>query len=357
MAEEQGRRLPHSPNGESNRGEKTKVLSGASFLVVPSIGAKEEPEQGEAAQGGDDGLVGQGGGGSRAETAVAELASGSLELERPRINISIEVQLLHCAVAECYRPLKPPIFKCEGGHLLCGACRGERRDEGNCRKCGRATAFVHCGPELDAYVGDARVPCPFQAYGCAGSVAYHATAAHQDACAYAPCHCSEPGCPFTGSPPRLRDHLAFDHAWPVDRLPAYGKPVPLRAAASEPHRLLVVEGNERHLFALSVRAHGAGTCAVSVSCVRTRAAAESGPRFTCLVWAKAAAAAPGGVGRRLMMETDVGSCAVPGGTAVEQGMALYVPPPMLRGPSKEMDLRVRIDMVDPAPACLQPKKV
>ncbi|WVZ72053.1 hypothetical protein U9M48_020571 [Paspalum notatum var. saurae] len=357
MAEEHGRRLSQSPNGE-----KTKVLSAPSFPVVPSVGAKEEPEQGEAAHGGDDGVVVQGGrgGGSRAETAVAEHASGSLELERPRINISIEVQLLHCAVAECYRPLQPPIFKCEGGHLLCGACRGGRHDEGHCGKCGRATAFLHCGLELDAFVGDARVPCPFQAYGCARSVAYHAAAAHQDACAYAPCHCSEAGCPFTGSPPRLRDHLAFDHAWPVGRLPAYGKPFPLRAAASEPHRLLVVEGDERHLFALSVRPHGAASCAVSVSCVRTRAAAESGPRFTCTLWAKAktaAAAAPGGAARRLMMETDVGSCAVPGGTAVDEGMALYVPPPMLRGPSKEMDLRVRIDMVDPAPACLQQKNV
>ncbi|RLN21694.1 E3 ubiquitin-protein ligase SINA-like 7 [Panicum miliaceum] len=53
------------------------------------------------------------------------------------------------------------------------------------------------------------------------------------------------------------------------------------------------------------------------------------------------------------MEADVASCAVPGGTAVEEGMALYVPPPMLRGPAKEMHLRVRIDVVDPAPASLR----
>jgi E3 ubiquitin-protein ligase SIAH1 len=51
-----------------------------------------------------------------------------------------------------------------------------------------------------------------------------------------------------------------------------------------------------------------------------------------------------------MMEADVASCAVPIGAAVEEGMALYVPPPMLSGPSKEMHLRVRIDVVDPAPA-------
>jgi len=32
-----------------------------------------------------------------------------------------------------------------------------------------------------------------------------------------------------------------------------------------------------------------------------------------------------------MMETDVASCAVPGGATVEDRMALYVPPPMLSG--------------------------
>lgn len=244
-------------------------------------------------------------------------------------------------------------MQCEAGHLLCGACL----DGGHCRKCDRATAFAHCGPELDQFVGDARVPCPYKAYGCGASVAYHATAAHQDACAYAPCHCSVPGCPFTATPPRLRDHLAVDHSWPLDTLPAYGRALPLLVPASGPHhRLLAVDGDERSLFALSVRPCGAASCAVSVSCVRTGAAAEAGPRFTYMLWARSPAAAPatapGSAGRRLMMEADVASCAVPGGAAVEEGMALYVPPPMLCGPSnsKEMHLRVRIDVVDPAPA-------
>ncbi|XP_025815689.1 E3 ubiquitin-protein ligase SINA-like 7 [Panicum hallii] len=248
------------------------------------------------------------------------------------------------------------VAMCEAGHLLCAACRGDRCDEGHCRRCGSAAAFAHCGPELDLYVGDARVPCPFKAYGCDRSVVYHATAAHQDACAYAPCHCSVPGCPFMASPPRLRDHLAFDHAWPLDRLPGYGKPLPLCVPAAGPHRLLVVEGDERRLFALSVRPRGAASLAVSVSCVRTAAAAGAGARFTCMLWAQAPAAPgtpAGGTGRRLMMEADVASCAVPGGTAVEEGMALYVPPPMLRGPAKEMHLRVCIDVVDPTLASLR----
>ncbi|RLN22741.1 hypothetical protein C2845_PM07G02670 [Panicum miliaceum] len=91
MAEEQPKRLSQSPTGESSK--KTKVLS-APCRPVSSAGVKEEPGEGEAAQGG---------GGSSAGTAVAEQASPAVE--GPRIDISIEAQLLHCAVAECNRPL------------------------------------------------------------------------------------------------------------------------------------------------------------------------------------------------------------------------------------------------------------
>jgi len=63
---------------------------------------KEEPEQGGVAHA-------HGGGGSHEEAAAAEQASQALE--RPRITISVDVSLLHCAVAECHRPLKPPVVK------------------------------------------------------------------------------------------------------------------------------------------------------------------------------------------------------------------------------------------------------
>ncbi|XP_066347809.1 uncharacterized protein [Miscanthus floridulus] len=240
----------------------------------------------------------------------------------------------------CQLRLKPPTITIARSGTYCAAPR----------KCDRATAFAHCGPELDLFVGDAKVSCPFKSYGCGASLAYHTAAAHQDACACAPYHCAVPGCPFTATPPRLRDHLAVDHAWPLDTLPAYRKALPLRvpvlaSASSQPqpqqhhHRLLVKEGDEHSLFALSVCPCGAGaaSCAVvSVSCVRTSVAAEAGPRFTYMLWARSpagipASMPPGIAGRRLMMETDVASYAVPDGATVEDGMALYVPPPMLSG--------------------------
>lgn len=104
-------------------------------------------------------------------------------------------------------------LQCEAEHLLCGACL----NGGHCCKCDRASAFAQCGLELDVFIGDARVSCPFKFYGCGASIVYHVTATHQDACAYASCQCAVPRCPFTATLPRLRDRLAIDHAWPLTR--------------------------------------------------------------------------------------------------------------------------------------------
>lgn len=138
----------------------------------------------------------------------------------------------------------------------------------------------------------------------------------------------------------LRAHLAADHCWRVHAVPAYGMLLHLRVAMSEPpHCLLVVEGDERRLFVLSVRARGADIWAISLACVR--AGARTGPRFTYTLWVAAATPPdmPANKGRWLGMETDVPSCAVPGAggaPAVDEGTALCVLPGKLVGLMKEI---------------------
>ncbi|OEL35228.1 hypothetical protein BAE44_0003754 [Dichanthelium oligosanthes] len=352
MAEEQGSRRPPGPSGQSSSSKKGKSLSSASPGCPPFSGVMvvtQEPVEGQAVHAGRA---------SRARAAAAgeHLANPPVEFPRPRINVSLELRLLHCAVAACYRPLKPPVFKCEAGHRLCGNCRGDGGvGEGHCRRCDRGAIFVHCGPDMDEVVGSARVPCPFEAYGCVSAIVYHDGAAHRSACAYAPCTCAVARCRYTASPPMLREHLASAHSWPEDSLPGYGRAIQLRVPTSEsqPHRLLVVKGDKRRLFVLSVRARGAASWwAVSVACVRASGAAEAGPRYMCYLCAEAPAepGMPASNGRCLIMEAEVASCEVPGGgAAVEERMALVVPPAMLMGPSKEIELGVRINLVvDPA---------
>nr|CAB3476483.1 unnamed protein product [Digitaria exilis] len=159
--------------------------------------------------------------------------------------------------------------RCEAGHRLC-------RGEGGCRRCGLDTTFVHCGPDLDEYAAGFTAPCPFEAYGSASAVVYHTAAAHRDASASV--------------------------SGPVDRL-------------------LVVDGDERRLFVMSVRPRGASCCAVTVACVRASGAADAGPRYWCYLTAygPVASGVPGDC-RYLAAMANVASCSVPGGAAGEEGM-------------------------------------
>ncbi|KAL6897400.1 hypothetical protein ACP4OV_007096 [Aristida adscensionis] len=237
MAEKPEKRRSMSPISEptSSKRIKTQPASSTSGFPIPGVVVvKPEPEDGE--------IAAHGGGGAPLARAAAAGQTNDADavVERPRIDLSMEVELLHCAVADCNLPLRPPVFECKAGHLMCSTCRSGA-GEGHCRRCGGVTTFAHCSA-VDAYVGAARVPCPYKAYGCDSSVVYHDATAHRSACAHAPCRCAEPGCLFMSSPALLREHLAADHSWRVERVPGYGKPHTLRVAASEPHVILAVDG-------------------------------------------------------------------------------------------------------------------
>ncbi|GJN37620.1 hypothetical protein PR202_gb26594 [Eleusine coracana subsp. coracana] len=256
----------------------------------------------------------------------------------------------------CSDALNRPIYQCTVGHLVCCRCRFKCKGDG-CRTCavrGVASPYTICSG-LGYFLGGFQVPCPNHEYGCETYSPYYEAADHAAACAHAPCRCAEQGCGFAAPPPALLAHLAAAHSWPTHEVPGYGKPLALRIpAAAAHHRLLTVTAEDddaalalspgtraRGVFVLSVRPRGAG-CAVSVSCVR--ASAEAGPQYSCNLWARGPAP-PGGVEPRLGMETDVGSCAAPGGAGVEEGLWLHVGPKTMHGDGscREMQLIVLID--------------
>ncbi|KAK3163749.1 hypothetical protein QOZ80_1AG0007840 [Eleusine coracana subsp. coracana] len=276
MAEQRHKRPSSQTPGEE------RLISKKSAMAV----VKLEPGVGQL-------ISSPGSGGPRAR-ALAAAEQTSPAAERPRFNARFYVDLFHCDGAGCHGRLKPPVFKCEAGHLLCDGCR---RD-GHCRTCNGSNIFVPC-PEVDRYIDGATVPCPYEAAGCDSSVAYHAVLAH-------------------------------------------GATVPV--PASESQHLLVVDGDAARVFLLSLRRAGAAV-AVSVACVRA-AEAAAGPHLRCSFWTEAEA--PIQVQRRVVVETDVASCAVPGGPALDKVMWLYVPVVLL-GSSGDVVLRIRIDEIRRAP--------
>nr|CAB3463969.1 unnamed protein product [Digitaria exilis] len=115
----------------------------------------------------------------------------------------------------CFLPLKPPIFQCDVGHVVCSRCSERQGEATNCHECRAPTpgGYTRCHA-MERVVDAIRVPCPHAAHGCTHRPSYHARDAHAVACPHAPCHCPGDACVFAGSPEALAGHLAAAHSWP-----------------------------------------------------------------------------------------------------------------------------------------------
>ncbi|CAO2160854.1 unnamed protein product [Urochloa humidicola] len=297
---------------QQRKGKKPRVKS-------PSVRVKQEVPEEEQPSGGAGAMV------------AVEVAAPIVE-----VTVRIEKAKLHCPI--CKLPFKPPIFQCIAGHPVCGVCHDQLPDKEQCSVCGLAGAYGR-STLLEDMVQSTRIPCPYDAYGCRSYVIYHAAGEHQDACPWAPCRCSEPGCGFVGSPPMLRDHLRDAHAWLVDKV-RYGQAHHIRLRR---RRLLDAEDDGR-VFLVYAGAHGGGARRdVAVACVR--AAAAPVPQYFCKMWV---AGSPGPATGRVQLaaaEVDVPSISsVPGDAdAAADAAPLSVARSMLHGESMEMRLSVRIE--------------
>lgn len=119
-----------------------------------------------------------------------------------------------CGVCQC--PLKPPIFQCEVGHMVCSECSEKMAAAETCHVCRRTLAggYKRCyGAEH--IVESLRVPCPNKAYGCSFMLARYDESVHLQVCQYPPFHCPAEDCVFiTGNQTALLEHFQNTHKWP-----------------------------------------------------------------------------------------------------------------------------------------------
>lgn len=225
-------------------------------------------------------------------------------------------------------------MQCEAGHVVCSGCRGSHG-----QVCARAARYADC-LELDHIVRDAKVPCPYEEYGCTGWVVYHEAGDHHRSCPCAPCFCPDPGCEFFSAPARLADHFARHHAWPVTRI-AYGKPFKFAIPGTEDKLVLVGEDDGSVFLVVSPWTFRAAV-AVSLVCVRACGDAAAGAlQFRCKLWAEVER----NKDNLILVTSMVASCDLSGGfAAAEQGMFLTVPPELLHDESGDPPaLMIRID--------------
>ncbi|CAM0957713.1 unnamed protein product [Alopecurus aequalis] len=120
--------------------------------------------------------------------------------------------MLDCGV--CCLPLKPPIFQCDVGHVVCSSCRNRLAAVGKCHVCRTSITggYRRCHA-LEQLVESIRGSCPNATYGCAARVPYYDLDAHLVECPHVPCHCPAEACGFLGSTAALLHHFVDTHKW------------------------------------------------------------------------------------------------------------------------------------------------
>ncbi|CAN6336294.1 unnamed protein product [Urochloa humidicola] len=119
--------------------------------------------------------------------------------------VAEDTDALHCGV--CCFPLKPPIFECDGGHVVCSSCHEKLALASKCHVCSIAIGSFHRCRTMERLVESIRAPCPNAAYGCDARPAYYVGHDHFRACPHAPLRCPGTGCSFLSSTEALLDHF------------------------------------------------------------------------------------------------------------------------------------------------------
>uniref|UniRef100_A0A0E0FFL3 RING-type E3 ubiquitin transferase n=1 Tax=Oryza nivara TaxID=4536 RepID=A0A0E0FFL3_ORYNI len=167
---------------------------------------------------------------------------------KKRQSVSMDMEVLHCPV--CFQILRPPVFQCDLGHLMCSPCRDNLPAGGKCPSpsCS-GTPSVRC-VAMERVVNSVEVACAYAEHGCPDKIAYANITEHEKTCPHAPCFCPEPGCGFAAaSAAALADHFtAPRHNWPSHKL-SYSQPFELRV---HPGKNVLVGEEDGALFLLNV---------------------------------------------------------------------------------------------------------
>ncbi|KAL6626639.1 hypothetical protein ACP70R_030365 [Stipagrostis hirtigluma subsp. patula] len=184
-------------------------------------------------------------------------------------SVTVELEVLDCPV--CYDPLRPPIFQCAVGHLICSSCCGKLPKPKKCHHCSSKSDYNRCYG-IEKIVGSIQVPCSNTKYGCSVKTSYYEKEDHEATCPHMPCFCPEPGCGFAGSTRMLLDHFIIEHRWPSTKV-KYG----WSFNADIQDGVHVLSDDEDRLFLLNVASETFG-CVISVFCVEPHV---TEPKYRC----------------------------------------------------------------------------
>ncbi|RLN23851.1 hypothetical protein C2845_PM07G02710 [Panicum miliaceum] len=184
-------------------------------------------------------------------------------------SVTVELEVLDCPV--CYEPLRPPIFQCAVGHLICSSCCGKLPRPKKCHHCSCESDYNRCHG-IEKIIGSIQVPCSNTKYGCSMKTSYYEREDHETTCPRAPCFCPDTSCSFSGSTGMLQEHFIDEHQWRSTKF-RYG----WSFYTNIQEGIHVISGEDEHLFLLNVVSEPFG-CVISVFYVRPH---DTDLKFRC----------------------------------------------------------------------------
>ncbi|XP_073948566.1 E3 ubiquitin-protein ligase SIAH1-like [Choristoneura fumiferana] len=113
----------------------------------------------------------------------------------------------------CQRVMAPPIYICQTGHSVCGACTEQLRPP-NCPVCQQPMTQMR-NRSLEDFINKAKVPCPHRGTGCQLTPEYATVGDHAQECFYRTAECPFAAglgkCSWTGVHNHVTEHVKEMH--------------------------------------------------------------------------------------------------------------------------------------------------
>lgn len=119
-------------------------------------------------------------------------------------NVTVDLEGLDCTL--CLDPLRPPVFQCTAGHVICSTCYEKLLENDYCQLCSISTNYHRCFA-VERILQSVKVPCSHAGYGCAAKMPYHEMEEHE-------MNCPRAVCDFTGS--NTVQSMPLHHGLPPD---------------------------------------------------------------------------------------------------------------------------------------------
>ncbi|KAK3160213.1 hypothetical protein QOZ80_1BG0056670 [Eleusine coracana subsp. coracana] len=202
---------------------------------------------------------------------VEAAAGGSGVTDGVASGATVELESIECPV--CFEPLKPPVYQCAVGHLICSSCCEKLPTPKKCHHCSNECIYNRCYG-MEKVIGSVQFRCSNFKYGCTVKTSYYQKEDHEGKCPHAPCYCPDTSSSFAGSTGMLLSHFTSVHHWPFSRF-KYG--LGFHVKIQDGVRVLSCEGKGGHLFLLNVSPEPSGRV-ISLFCIRPYDLAQ---KFRC----------------------------------------------------------------------------